>query len=78
AIDVLLTNVAERLGDLERWSVEHRDVFDAFFDRRLFEIDLFRMAPRTLHDGIHPIYRTSAPEGKRTKPVKDILGSMWC
>jgi len=62
ATDVLIENLAAAQAKLATVAGTHPEIFDAWFDRRLLDIPLFRFRGRKGHPGIVPVPRDTEKE----------------
>jgi hypothetical protein len=78
AIDVLLTNVDEARAMLSNVLETHSNIFERYFDHRLLQIDLARMTPKDVRDGITPLYRKRDQPKDQPGAVEHIQSPRWC
>jgi predicted RecB family nuclease len=78
ATDILLENVAAAQRRLASWAASHPIIFDAYFDRRLLTLPLYRYRPRGgVHKGITPLPRDSERDADLPGAVARIEANAW-
>ncbi|MDB5058686.1 MAG: superfamily helicase, partial [Chloroflexi bacterium] len=79
ATDVLLGKIVEAQEKFRKLYETHEAIFAEYFDARLLDIPLFRMAPqRPVHDGVKVLYKPAdRPKGDRS-PVRQIEAERHC
>jgi hypothetical protein len=79
AVDVLLANVAQAQERLRALRRQRCDLFDRYFDPRLLEVPLFRVAPKVAPpDGVIAIPRKEEKPKGTPNGVQRIAAQRWC
>ncbi len=82
ATDVLLDNMRHVQRKLREKSHTHPDIFDRYFDRRVLDVPLFRIAPRETREdeGIAVLAKAADDDVDEGRPCNaDVVqGHMWC
>ena len=75
ATDVLLAKVAETQETLRRAAHRHPELFARYFDPRLLDVPLYRVAPKTdLPHGVVELADGTSETGKKVKIANRMLG----
>jgi superfamily I DNA and/or RNA helicase len=79
ATDVLLANVVQAQARLRELRARRRDLFDQYFDARLLEVTLFRVAPKgPPADGVVALPRKEEKPKGTPNSVDRITAARWC
>ncbi|MEO8285037.1 MAG: AAA domain-containing protein [Chloroflexota bacterium] len=78
ATDVLAVNIAAVQRRLRRLSESHPQIFTRYFDARLLEVPIVRVAGRQELDGIESLRKDSEKEKGDVRNVDIIAGKRWC
>jgi hypothetical protein len=79
AIDVLLENVVQVRDRLREFHRDHPELFERYFDARLLEAPLYRVAPReAAAEGVIPVPKDREKEKGEPKSADRLAGESCC
>jgi len=78
ATNVLLTKLAEVRDDLRTVRERHPEIFDRYFDARILDVPLFRMAGTSDRGDIIPLYKESERPRDVPRAVNAIMDEPYC
>jgi hypothetical protein len=79
ATDVLLHNLRDAQHELSGWFAEYPEICAQYFDARLLDVSLFRLAPREEPEGpVQALPRKNNKPAGEPSAIDRVMAATWC